>query len=305
MNELSEADRFLLQQIRDGNADGWSQLVQRYQGRLVSFARRQLHNEADADDVVQETFVNFLTGLDRFRGHASLETYLFAILRRRIVDHIRKRGRTDQVNACSLQDTLRPHEQQHDPNRQAELAGSVKTASWYARREEDQTQQQEALWNALRKFIDRLKQSLNFRDLEVCDLVFHAQIRNKDIASLMDLDEKQIALLKHRFVKRISRDVQQVQSSGSQAGDLADETLLTKLWDAKRPSCPKRSTIGKYLLGTLDAEWHNYVEFHLSKLGCRFCQANRDDLDQQTKASEPAGACDRIMQSTIGFLHKA
>ena len=305
MNELSEADRYLLQQIRNGNADGWSQLIERYQGRLVSFARRQLGNDADADDVVQETFVNFLTGLDRFRGHASLETYLFAILRRRIVDHIRKRGRTDQVNACSLQDTLRPHERQHDPNRQAELAGSIQTASWYARREEDQTQQQEALWNALRKFIDRLKQSLNFRDLEVCDLVFHAQVRNKDIASLMSMDEKQVALLKHRFIKRISQEVQQQQLSGSQTEDLADETLLTRLWDAKRPSCPKRSTIGKYLLGTLDAEWHDYVKFHMTQLGCRFCQANLDDLDQQTSASQPGAACDRIIQSTIGFLHKA
>jgi RNA polymerase sigma factor (sigma-70 family) len=305
MNELSEADRFLLQQVRDGDAEGWFQLIQRYQGRLVSFARRHLSNEADADDVVQETFVNFLTGLDRFRGDASLETYLFAILRRRIVDHIRKRGRTEQVNACSLQDTLPPHQRQHEPARSAELAGPVKTASWYVRQEEEQTQQQQALWTALRTFIDRLKQSLNFRDLEICDLVFHAQIRNKDIAQLMQMDEKQVALLKHRFIKRISRDVQRARPGDSRGEELADETLLTRLWDAKRPSCPKRSTIGKYLLGTLDADWQAYVEFHIGKLGCRFCQANLEDLDLQMQARQAGTTCDRIIQSTIGFLHKA
>ena len=38
----------------------WSDFVSRYQGRLLRFARAKLPQRADAEDVVQETFVAFL-----------------------------------------------------------------------------------------------------------------------------------------------------------------------------------------------------------------------------------------------------
>lgn len=307
MSELSEADRYLLQQIKQGDPDGWSHLVQRYQGRMAAFARRQLNNAADAEDATQETFLSFLTGLGQFREQASIETYLFGILRRRVVDQIRSRGRADRVHLCSLQDSLPSGEGQREAAWEAQVPAVDPSASWYARREEDQTQQLAELWDAVRKFINRLKTSLLFRDLQICDLVFYAQLRNKDIASLMDMDEKQIAVRKHRFVKRISEFVQDARRHAADAGGetLSDESLLTQVWEAKRPSCPKRSTIGKFLLGTLDTPWHDYVDFHINKLGCGFCVANLDDLHAETSSSEPAAGSDRIIQSTIGFLRKA
>jgi RNA polymerase sigma factor (sigma-70 family) len=305
MSHLSEADRYLLEQIKQGNPDGWSQLVQRYQGRLVAFARRELANAADAEDAAQETFLSFLTGLGGFRGQASLETYLFAIIRRRIVDQIRTRGRDARVNLCSLQDSLPSAARERQRMLESQLPAGDPSASWYARRQEDHALLQQALWDALRTIIDRLKQMLNFRDLQICDLVFYAQLRNKDIASLMEMDEKHVALVKHRFIRRISDEVQATQQHWLQSGEQSlDETLLTQLWEANRPSCPKRSTIGKYLLGTLDAPWRDYVDFHIHKLGCRFCLANRDDLDAETKAPQPRAACQRIIQSTIGFLRR-
>ena len=51
MGQISEADRFLIQQIRRGNAEGWSQLVARYQGRLTAFARSQLSRKSEAEDL--------------------------------------------------------------------------------------------------------------------------------------------------------------------------------------------------------------------------------------------------------------
>ena len=64
---LTEAEAWLLQEIRSGNQDGWQQLVDRFQGRLLAFARRQLPQSADADDIVQETFLSFLQTLSKFR----------------------------------------------------------------------------------------------------------------------------------------------------------------------------------------------------------------------------------------------
>lgn len=72
----------------------------------------------------------------------------------------------------------------------------------------------------------------------------------------------------------------------------------------QRLSCPKRSTIGAYLLDTLDKDWRCYVEFHLKKLECHYCLANLEDLKRKTAENKTSHLNARIMQSTIGFLHK-
>src|SRR5439155_12770467 len=89
MSQMSEADRYLLERIRQADGAAWSQLVGKFQGRLLAFARAQRVREADAEDYVQDTFLRFLRGLDSYRGDASLETYLFLLLRRRIIDAAR------------------------------------------------------------------------------------------------------------------------------------------------------------------------------------------------------------------------
>jgi len=89
MSELSQGEQYLIDQIRAGSAEGWSQLVERFEGRLIAFATSRSIKRADAEDLVQETFVKFLGGLPTYREEASLETYLFMILRRRIIDFLR------------------------------------------------------------------------------------------------------------------------------------------------------------------------------------------------------------------------
>ena len=103
---LTETEQLLLDQVRAGDHAGWDQLVDRFQGRLLAFARTQLPQPADAEDTVQETFVSLLQSLDRFRGEASLETWLFQLLRRRIADHHRRAGRGVRIVLCSLSGTL-------------------------------------------------------------------------------------------------------------------------------------------------------------------------------------------------------
>ena len=117
MNVLSEAERFLLDAARRGDEQGWPQLVDRYQGRLLAFARSRVGNASDAEDLVQETFIGLLRGLDRFRGESSLETYLFSILRRRIIDS--RRGKA--ASMCLLRDTLH-HLGDDDVDPEARLA---------------------------------------------------------------------------------------------------------------------------------------------------------------------------------------
>lgn len=61
-------------------------------GDLLRFARLQLRDPALAEDVVQESFLAALSGIDKFANRSSLKTWVFSILRNKIVDAIRSRA---------------------------------------------------------------------------------------------------------------------------------------------------------------------------------------------------------------------
>src|SRR5262245_5940135 len=56
---------------------------------MLRFARLQLRDDAAAEDAVQEALLSALAKRDSFSGQASLKTWVFAILRNRIIDMLR------------------------------------------------------------------------------------------------------------------------------------------------------------------------------------------------------------------------
>lgn len=309
MSRLTQADQYLLDQIRRGSEQGWSQLVDRYQGRLLAFAQSTVRDTGESEDLVQETFVSFLTSLSAFRSQASLETYLFTILRRKIVDYFRGK----RVNVCLLQDAFGSGRQNRDNqssvNISEQIASTEPTASWCARQGEQHDHRQTALSSVLSELINELKQSLKFRDLQVVEMIFYCQLRNKDAATIVHINEKQIALIKHRYLKQIRNRIAHVLNPNRSTSAPGDHTIddfpeltLSRIWQEQRLSCLKRSTIGSYLLDTLEPPWHDYVAFHLDQLGCHFCLANLEDLKRQTSNQQNQVLRNQIMQSTVGFL---
>ncbi len=300
MSRIAKAESYLLEQIRRGSQSAWAQLVDRYQGRLLSFARAKLPQRADCEDIIQETFVAFLKTMNTFRQDCSLETYLFALLRRKIVDSYRKKNSS---NICLIQDVYHTSDSEKNIDAFDTVAAAEPTVSWYARRDEQLVIQRQILADALIELLRGYKKSLGFQELKIIELVFYCQLPNKNIAKILNLNQNHIAVTKHRSIKQIHKFIEGTNFSFDP--DSADfENLLTELWRLKRLSCPKRSTIGAYILGTLEKDWHNYVDFHLNIVGCHFCRANLEDLKRQTAESRPDALYDRIMESTVGFLKK-
>lgn len=56
------------------------------------------------------------------------------------------------------------------------------------------------------------------------------------------------------------------------------EHTVGAIWRRERVSCPTRDQLGGFLLGAGDPPLLDYVEFHLTAIGCPYCQANLDDL---------------------------
>ena len=298
MASLSKSDEQLLEHVRKGDPAAWQQLITEYHGRLLMFARRQLPQSADADDAVQEMFLSLIKSLENFRGETTLETWLFQLLRRRIVDHFRKAGRTPELKASSI--TI-------DTDRGLELQSENMTGSIYARRAEERQGVLGSLTRAVGEVAERLKAQKKFRDLMVFDLLFFAGWKNQQIADEVGLQEAAVALLKHRLIRRLSDCVTTPDAEASPSGELLPGELLAEVWERSRPGCPKRTTLGKYLLGTLDTDWDEYVSFHNDRVGCHYCAASLTDLSNDLAAGEQEDAealQHRILESTVGFLNQ-
>jgi RNA polymerase sigma-70 factor, ECF subfamily len=95
-------DGAFLERLRAGDEAAFSELVERYSGALLRVVRTYVPSAAVAEEVVQETWLGVLTGLDGFEGRSSLRTWLFRIA----VNRARTRGSREQrtVPFASLAD---------------------------------------------------------------------------------------------------------------------------------------------------------------------------------------------------------
>ena len=74
--------------------DGW---LEDHGDVLFRFAKLRLGSSHLAEDIVQETFVKAFQGFSKFRGEASVRTWLFQILRNEINSHFRKAAKAKKA----------------------------------------------------------------------------------------------------------------------------------------------------------------------------------------------------------------
>lgn len=65
------------------------------------------------------------------------------------------------------------------------------------------------------------------------------------------------------------------------------EHTVGAIWRRERVSCLSRDQLGGFLLGAGDPELLDYIDFHLTTIGCPVCQANLDDLKKVAKPGKP------------------
>ncbi|HWI74297.1 MAG TPA: sigma-70 family RNA polymerase sigma factor [Baekduia sp.] len=73
-------DQSLVERARQGDEAAYATLVRRYSPMLMRLARMYVPTDALAEDVVQETWVAVVRGLEKFEGRSSFKTWLFRIL---------------------------------------------------------------------------------------------------------------------------------------------------------------------------------------------------------------------------------
>ncbi len=72
-------DDSLVNRFAAGDESAFTEIVNRYRGRIYGLTLNLLHNAADAEEITQDTFIRAYRGLGRFRGESSLSTWLYRI----------------------------------------------------------------------------------------------------------------------------------------------------------------------------------------------------------------------------------
>ena len=86
-----DSDAQLIQLTRDGDIQAFGQLVEKYQARLFHSLVHWSGNHEDAEDIVQDTFVQAFEKLDSFEGRSAFFTWLYRIAFNLAVSRKRKR----------------------------------------------------------------------------------------------------------------------------------------------------------------------------------------------------------------------
>ncbi|MGH7906768.1 MAG: sigma-70 family RNA polymerase sigma factor [Candidatus Binataceae bacterium] len=97
----------LIERARKGDAQAFGALVERYQRRVVGVALAVVHNQDDALELAQETFVRAYQNLPKFESRSSFSTWLYRIAANLSIDFRRHEGRHPVLRGEDADNELR------------------------------------------------------------------------------------------------------------------------------------------------------------------------------------------------------
>jgi RNA polymerase sigma-70 factor (ECF subfamily) len=189
----SDAEALLVRQVRAGDAQAWRQLIEKYEGRLLAFVDSRLRDRAASEDVVQETFIGFLTSLPHYDEKRDMEAYLFSIAAHKLTDHLRKQGRRP-IDQFGSDDHGRPLD---------EVPGDGRPASSIARSDERRRAEERLLTDALGQLVREWLARADYDRLRCLELLIVKSWANKDVAKYLGLTEQAVASYKFQTVGRL------------------------------------------------------------------------------------------------------
>lgn len=192
----SESDRLLIQQIRKGDTRAWETLIARYEGRLLAFVERRLHDRSASEDVVQETFIGFLNSIPNFDEKRELQTYLFTIASHKLTDHLRRVGRHPLKSLPDDNGDMMAQQYDHH-----------QAASSMARSEERRSIESEAVVRCLGQIIRGWQEKGDHLRVKVLELLFVKGWANRDVAAHLEISEQQVANYRFAAVKKLTEQI--------------------------------------------------------------------------------------------------
>ena len=197
-SSASDADRLLVDRIRRGEGDAWTELIARFEGRLIAYVDRRLRNRAASEDIVQDTFVGFVTSLPNYDARRSLEGYLFSICAYKLTDYLRKEGRRPSIPMSTSDDSIQAT---------GYADSGARVASSIVRSGERKRLEEKALIEAMRELLQRWQERGEWLRVQCLELLFVRGWQNKDVARKLNTSEQAVANYKFDFIARMGSTI--------------------------------------------------------------------------------------------------
>jgi RNA polymerase sigma-70 factor, ECF subfamily len=192
-------DRGVVAALQRGDEQVFMGLVQRYRASMLWVAQRYVRDRAIAEDVVQETWLAVLQGIDRFEGRSSLRTWIYRILVNRAQTRAQREGRSVPFSALADPDEDSPSV---DPSRfQSGGRGagqwSAPPQSWAAL-PEDRLESRETfdcIRTAIEELPDRQRAVIALRDIDGWTAM--------EVSEAMEISDANQRVLLHRARSKV------------------------------------------------------------------------------------------------------
>ena len=190
---MNNDDNLILSDVRRGDAKAWETLIRRYEGRLLAFVEGRLSDRSAAEDVVQETFLGFLTSLPNYDDQTPLESFLFAIAAHKLTDALRRSGRRPTLPLLMATDS----------SRGSEPAARDRKASSMARSAERNVVVERVLGDCMRGLVQSWFSRGEFERLKCVELLISLGRSNKDAATALGISEQTVANHKSFVIQKL------------------------------------------------------------------------------------------------------
>jgi RNA polymerase sigma-70 factor (ECF subfamily) len=190
-------DAEIVAALRRGDEAVFAELVAAYSPGLMRMARMYVRDQAVAEEVVQETWIGVLRGIDRFEGRSSLKTWIYRILMNTARTRAKREARSVPFSAAAGGD-----EPSVDPDRFLD-ADHRHAGGWMLGPSEWQTPEEELLQGETRDVIlaaiDELPEAqravITMRDVE--------GFPSEEVSELLDITDGNQRVLLHRARSKV------------------------------------------------------------------------------------------------------
>ena len=126
LERSDQSDEGIVQAVLAGNTALFELLMRRYNERLYRTARAITRDDREAEDVIQQAYVNAYANLRQFKGDARFATWLTRIAINEALARVRRRGRYEPFEDDPVdEESIVPIRMAPDPERQA-FAGELR-----------------------------------------------------------------------------------------------------------------------------------------------------------------------------------
>ncbi len=173
--EISEQDKDINQLLKTDVNRGFRMIVERYSRRLYWHIRRLVILHEDADDALQNTFVNAWRNIGEFRNESALFTWLYSIATNEALTLINRRNRNAAVSIDDIRDLL---------------ANSAEGSAWF-----DGDEAQVKLQNAILRLPEKQRIVFNLR--------YFDEMPYEEMSKVLKTSEGALKASYHHAVKKI------------------------------------------------------------------------------------------------------